>query len=187
MNILNRIFEIDYHMAKSDGKRGLILETPAKPEFLPAIVSTLSPGRFLVTDKLTTASRIRSGIFKSAENLDIYIPEIYSAALSLSESQQWPNRYETLDQCLDYIRKQSELSEFYPSVLMSSDSWADLCDLSGLDPAVENYRGSSVYITSIPGVMVFSRSDLVGLITQFTGSYASLVMHNVKMGVAFVI
>ncbi len=185
MNILASILELDYHKTKNPDSRGLILETPARIEFLPAIISSTTASKFLTSTRLTSEGRIRSGIFKSQENLDVYLVPLIDAAYKLSISQSWGNIFESDEPAVAYIKASADLDESPFTFLVKSGHGISSGDTEGTSVS-KKYLGARLVEWDQNYSVVFSRPDLVGLLTQFSNSHASILLHNVRLGMAFV-
>lgn len=186
MNILSTILEYDMHTSRSPNQQGIILETAARPEFLPAVVSTLSPSRFLTVRKLSREGRIRMGVFKTPENLDTHLPALIQAADALSRDESWENQFQDIKAAMAYVSVKSELDDCPMNLLISESAAPFVYDQLGLEPDAVKFNNCKIFTWSGSKSVVMSRPDLVGLLTQFKNSTAALILHNVRLGMAFV-
>jgi hypothetical protein len=177
----------------------LWIETPANPGFLPAIVSLSSP-KFGVTNKLVNGS-IRSGVFSyDSDRLDEMIPLMLDSAYKLSESQSWPNCFNKPIDAFTYIQEQSGMT-VHPHIVLVPISWSDsklkkwggdyisestnnIEKSVGITPLIYN-KICRVVRSNITMPVFFSRPDFVGMYTQFIGGKSSIILHNVRNGLAF--
>lgn len=194
MPLLLRLLDHDLHRARAGVQASpLILETPAKPTFVPAIVSTMDPGRFLISRRLTREGRIRSGVFsQDPDRCDDLVGPLVKAAYALSVEDSFPNRFGKAGEAFDYIQEQSG-AKAHPHICLvpagwigdEVDSFFGQGDMS--DSNVDIYRRiCRVIPADVEFPVFFSRPDFVGMYTQFLGGKASLVLHNVRNGIAFV-
>jgi len=200
--ILLRILDHDLHRYRQ-GVNGHVMwiETPAKASFLPAVVSLSTP-RFAVSRKLTQGM-IRSGVFKhDPDRLDEVIPDLMSAAYSLSTEEKWDNVHSSPKAAFDWLQRKSGTT-VQPHALLVPASWADarlekwagkgsisrgesVARPDGTKDAVTVYRKvSRVHRCQVPLPVFLSRPDFVGMYTQILGGRSSILLHNVKAGMAF--
>lgn len=197
--ILHRLLDHDLHRAK----RGvdaipMWLETPAKPGFLPAIVSLSTP-KFAVTRKLTDDGKLRSGVFSyDSDRIDEVIPNFIKSAHDLSVQMKWPNIFDKAKPAFDYIQKHSGM-KVHPHLALVPSAWTDakLTKWVGKSNIKTSMSKDSKTATTVlwdicrvqrcaVHVPVFcSRPDFVGMYTQFVGGKSSILLHNVKVGLAF--
>ena len=194
---LLNLLEHDLHRAsKGTSATPLLIETPAKSNFVPAIVSTNTPGRFLVARKLKSDSdgtRIRSAVFKhDPDRVDDLLQPLLKAAYDLSVLDDFPNRFSTPDKAFEYIADNAGTGA-HPHVLLVPQDWSVDRMKKSLGDLKESKSGSFIYrdfcrvINSNVDIPVFfSRPDYVGMYTQFLGGSASIFLHNVRNGLAFV-
>ncbi len=192
--ILIRLLDHDLHRARSDVQASpLMLETPAKPNFLPALVSTSDAGRFLVSRRLTKEGRLRSGVFsQDPDKSDDLIASVMKAAYKLSIDENFPNRFQTPRLAFNYIQEKSGASAHPHLVLVPADWLGDDIDSFFGKKEMSDSNGNiykkicRVIPSSVDFPIFFSRPDFVGMYTQFLGGRSSLILHNVKDGIAFV-
>jgi hypothetical protein len=174
---LEKILDVDLHRAKNDSpKTPLILDIPAKPEFLPIVSSTLDFGKFIAARKLSNTGHVRSGVFNSGSNVDSCIGPLFTCAYDLSKSDGFNNIFRTSHECYNYILESSGLKGQPHAFLGPPGVMSDEAVKLGVKLVipVEN---------CIPTFL--SRPDFVGLYTMFLGGKASIVLHNVALGCAF--
>lgn len=188
--ILIKILDHDLHRSRKDAAVPLWLETPAKIEFLPAIVSS-SRGGFLVSRRLTKDGRIRSGIFNyDPDKIDDIIGNMFSAAHSLSVEEGWENRFfgkSAASAAFSYIQMTSG-SKSQPHACLVPDHWDEsaMKKFMGKDLDSGVFRKiCRVYPCKVANPVMVSRPDFVGMYTQFVGGKSSIILHNVRYGLAF--
>jgi hypothetical protein len=202
--ILLKILEHDLHRSKRQNAVPLFLETPAKPQFLPAIVSS-SRGLFLVSRKLTSESKIRTGIFKyDSDRLDEIIGSMFRSAYELSKLEKWNNEFAKPEEAFAYIQTISG-TQSQPHICLVPDSWprTKLLKWAGKDNISESqiisggitnsnksvipkYKSiCKILPTNVDFPIFLSRPDFVGLYTQIAGGSSSILLHNIKNGIAF--
>jgi hypothetical protein len=188
--LMLKILENDLHRSKNQSALPLIVEVPAIPDFLPALVSN-STGKFLVARRLTGDNRIRVGVFQhDSDKIDQLIGPMVQAALSMSHEEGWPNVFGASEfkKAFDYIKTQSKMPA-QPHVCLVPESWPQdkISKLFGTDANIAKYRKyCRVIAAGVPCVVFLSRPDMVGLYTYFCGlNTIALLLHNVKKGMAF--
>lgn len=196
--ILLRLLDHDLHTArKSLAAVPLWLETPARPEFVPAVVS-LSRPVFSVNRSLREG-RLRSGVFQyDSDRIDEVIPDMLRVALRLSESDSFPNRFADPADAFAYIQSQSGLKNQPHAVIVPASwggdeivAWGQGAvsksdgSRSGMSSTYSYAKSCHVLSASVDVPVFFSRPDFVGMYTQFIGGRSSIVLHNVKSGLAF--
>ncbi len=188
---MTKILENDLHRSRSETAAPLIIEVPAIPEFLPSIVSN-SAGEFLISRKLTGDNRIRIGVFKyDLIKIDGLIAPMLNAALNLSIAEKWPNVFgsQEIKAAFSYIKKTSCVP-VQPHVCLCPDSWGqDKIERTfgcGNDEGVLRYgKHCRLIFAPVSFVCFLSKPDMVGLYTRFLNGAVSLLLHNVKKGMAF--
>lgn len=170
-----------------------MMETPAKSGFLPAIVSTTDPGRYLVSRRLTKENRLRSGVFpQDPDKADDVLKPILDFAYNMSIKEKFPNIFSSAKRAFDYIFECSG-TDAHPHVLLVPSDW----DTRRIDKLLNGKhlsdKNESTYMNIcrvIPALVTlptfFSRPDFVGMYTQFSGGRASVFLHNVKCGLSFI-
>ncbi len=193
--ILHRLLEHDMHHSRQSDVNPLIIETPAKTEFLPAVVSTSDWGRFLISRRLTKENRLRSAVFKNdSDRSDELLKPLIAAALKLSIEEKYENIFQDYAAAFNFIYKSSGTG-FHPHILLIPKKWRS-GKFNKLVPKDDVTEGDSVFplykkiCKVIPAPVdipvFFSRPDFVGMYTQFLGNKGSLILHNVRKGMAFV-
>jgi len=191
--ILLRILDHDLHRYKR-GVDGSIfwIETPAKPSFFPAVVSLSTP-KFSVVRKISNGS-IRSGVFNyDQDRLDEIIPDLMSAAYSLSVSEKWDNIHKKAGDAFDWLQKKSGTKAQPHCVLIPSkwsdkelEKWAGKTNLTNKDDSVIYRKICRIHRCGLDTPVFLSRPDFVGMYTQILGGRSSVLLHNIKNGIAFV-
>lgn len=205
--IIHKIFDHDLHRAKKNGAeaRPLFIETPAKLSFIPSIASSTVWNRYLTVKKLTGDGRIRSGVFRyDSDRLDEIIEPLFLAAYKLSIEEKWGNTFLRPKEAFGYIRKCSGVIS-QPHICLVPESWnqtklnkwAGRVNLEEAESteSKQNLNKHKVLIylkvcriyfckTEMP--VFLSRPDFVGLYTQIVGGMTSILLHNVRCGMAFV-
>jgi len=200
--ILLRILDHDLHKYKR-GVDGTIfwIEVPAKPSFLPAVVSLSTP-KFSVARKLVDGM-IRSGVFKyDSDRLDEIIPDLMNAAYELSLSEKWDNIHKTSESAFNWLQKQSGTEAQPHCVLVplswsqkELEKWAGKSNLThGSTPSNSDGTRDTVSVykktcriqqCGVKFPIFLSRPDFVGMYTQILGGKSSIVLHNIKHSIAF--
>lgn len=188
--ILLKILDHDLHRSRS-GKDAvpLIIEVPARKEFLPALVSNARM-EFLVSRRLTDDGRIRVGVFSyDSDRLDDVVGPMMRAALDLSVSQKWKNVFDSVEPAFHHVQRNSGLKT-QPHVCLVPASWSNprvsRAFGEGLDPEGARYmKTCRIVRAKIPFIAFCSRPDMVGLYTQFMGGKSSVLLHNVRNGLSF--
>jgi hypothetical protein len=186
--ILPSILEFDVHGSFSGKKHPLILEVPASPEFLPAIVSSSRPFKFIVNRSITKENRIRTGVFKYAEeNVDLLLSDMFEAAYQLSVDENYDNILLSPNLALKYIKDSSGLkSQPHGCLVPDSFSSEEFSRVFGIPPDSTDYNGVKLIRCNVKRVTFLSRPDFVGLYTRFMNEAISIILHNVRLGVSFV-
>lgn len=188
--ILLQLLDHDLHHSRQKDQVLLWIETPAKPGFVPAVVSG-STGRFLVCRKLTKDKKLRSGVFTyDSDRLDDLLGDLVTAAYNLSLTENWPNVFHGKDRfpsAFDFIRKSFGMStQPHVALIPAGQSRASFSKLAGKDLVDDLYRKvCRVIPCKVPFPVLFSRPDFVGMYTQFLGGRSSIALHNIKNGLAF--
>jgi hypothetical protein len=190
--ILLKILEHDLHRSRKTGAVPLMIEVPARPEFLPALVSN-ARGEFLTSRKLMSTGHIRVGIFSyDSDRVDDVLLAMTNAAYELSRDEGWKNIMTgrgVARSAFNYIRDQATLGQ--PHVCLVPNSWAKSAvrkffGPKNLDERKRKYRKYCHIVSSKVVMPVFlSRPDMVGMYTQFMGGSTSILLHNVRRGMAF--
>jgi hypothetical protein len=190
--ILHSILENDIHRSKVGSKAvPLWLEEPVPANCVPALVSG-SRGNFLVSRKLTNDGRIRVGIFdQDPDRSDDLVGPAFEAALSLSRAENWPNIFKgpsAISSAFDYVKKSCP-APGQPHVCVYPREWEPKVVKKAFGmpwSPVAKYKG---YCRLVPGPVnipvMLSRPDMVGKVSQIVGGKMSIVLHNVKLGMAF--
>lgn len=199
--IFLQIFDHDLHRSKR-GIDGTVfwIETPFKSSFLPAIVSLSTP-KFAVVRKISNGM-VKSGVFKyDQDRLDELIPNIMSAAHDLSVEEKWDNIHRTAKSAFDWLQKQSG-TELQPHCVLIPSSWdqsrllkwagkanitrGKIVSSGGTQDAVTIYKKiCRIYRCGVVSPVFLSRPDYVGMYTQILGGRSSLILHNIRHGMAF--
>jgi len=164
------------------------METPARPSFLPAVVSS-SQGKFLISRKLTRDGKLRSGVFKyDSDRLDEIIESMIQTCYDLSLDEAWPNIFtgkKPIHQAFDYIQTNTGVAS-QPHICLIPAGKTDFQKLAGKDLVDGVFKKvCRIQPSKVPFPVMFSRPDFVGMYTQFVGGRSSLLLHNVKNGLAF--
>ncbi len=193
--ISHKIFDVDLH--RVENKKLFMLESPANNEFLPSIVSSIAPNKFLTIRRLHPGNFIRSGIFEyDSDRLDEILSPLFKHAYELSLSENFSNIHKTFSEAHDYIKKYSSVKG-YPAYCLVPDGF----DVSKIENVtIPSYTSEEKNLSSLPiysdnckivhcsvdRPVFLSKPDYVGLLTSFMGRSYSLLMHNVELGVSFV-
>jgi hypothetical protein len=191
--IIHNILHFDFHIKKKDSVLPLITESPAQESYFPAVISN-TRGEFLVIKKIGKDKVIRSGIFPyDSDKIDDLIPNLFKCAFDLSIEQKWDNVFSDSDSAFKFIQSSSGL-KIQPHVCLIPDSWdmkkiekffkKDKLEIN--DSKIKYNKICSINKCKILSPVFLSRPDFVGMYTQFMGGLSSIVLHNIKLGIAFV-
>jgi hypothetical protein len=194
--ILLRLLDHDLHRTRQNLQAvPLWIETPAKPGFLPAIISgskmDIPEKRFLVSRKLTQDSKLRSGVFKyDSDRIDEVIGDMLHAAYDLSVKENWPNVFRgkgQLKNAFEYVQKKCGMkAQPHLCLIPEGPGVASFNKAAGKDVVDGVYRKVCRTTPCKVAFPVFcSRPDFVGMYTQFVGGRSSILLHNVQNGLAF--
>lgn len=186
--LMLKILENDLHRSHSATATPYMVEIPASPAFLPAIVSS-TRGKFLVSRNLTPEGRIKVGVFESnPDKIDDFIPAMLTAALELSRSEGWRNVFgpKAVKTAFEYVRSESHLP-VQPHVCIVPTSWDEdkVSKTLGLKGSKKYQKYCHVIHADVPFIAFLSKPEMVGLYTHFLGGPAALLLHNVRRGIAF--
>jgi hypothetical protein len=192
--ILHQILDHDLHRARQIGPRPLFVWQAAPPicrEPDSKWIVSNATGQFLATSAILEDGRIRSGVFVwDPDKIDGIIPLMMEAAYKLSVDKKWPNVFQgknSASKGFQYIEAQSGMVG-QPHVCLVPDSWdaSKLKGFFGKDLAESKYQKyCRVASTKIEFPVFCSRPDMVGMYTQIMGGKSSILLHNVKLGLAF--
>lgn len=189
--LILRILEHDLHRSKQGQKATpLILYTPAQPNFLPAVVSSARPDKFLVVRKMKD-NQLGSGVFNyGSENLDELLGPMFDKAYELSKSEGWSNIFSgrgRLKKSIEYIQETSGY-KIQPHCCLLPGDWSEskIIKFLGKKYDGKKYDGfCHVNLANVSRPIFLSQPAMVGLYTQFLGGSSSIFLHNVKLGIAF--
>jgi len=186
--ILLKILDHDLHRSRTGSAIPFMLEIPGRTDFLPAIVSSTRVEKFFVSKRLTDDGRIRTGVFPhSQDTIDSVIPSMISAAYDLSVSEKWNNIFHTPTDCFKAISASSG-SKSQPHACLVPSSWKPSVVSKIFGESLSEGRFMKVcriFPCDVSFPVFLSRPDFVGLYTQLAGGMSSIVLHNVKEGMAF--
>ena len=194
--ILLRLLDHDLHRTRQSLQAvPLWIETPAKPAFIPAIISgskmDIPEKRFFVSRKLTNDGKLRSGVFPyDSDRIDDVIGDMLRAAYNLSVQENWPNVFRGKNQlkgAFDHVQKACGMkSQPHLCLIPEGPEVAKFNKAAGKDLENGVYRKVCRTTTCKVSFPVFcARPDFVGMYTQFVGGRSSILLHNVKNGLAF--
>jgi hypothetical protein len=194
--ILLRLLDHDLHRSRANIQAvPLWIETPAKPAFIPAVISgsgmDVPEKRFLVSRKLTQDGKLRSGVFKyDSDRVDELIGDMMKAAYELSIKENWPNIFrgkKQLESAFGYVQKSAGVTSQPHMVLVPEGKAVAAFNKAAGKHLVEGvYRNVCRVTPSKVEFPIFcSRPDYVGMYTQFVGGRSSIMMHNIRNGLAF--
>jgi hypothetical protein len=155
-------------------------------------------GHGLVLDAPTDEKQLQqlylvSAVFShDSDRIDDVVPDMFDAAYDLSVEDGMPNVFsgpKCAMKAFSYVQKSSGM-KIQPHVCLVPESWSP-DEVSaffgdGYDPEKRRFHKYCRSIGSKVRRPVFlSRPDMVGLYTQFMGGGASIVLSNVRLGMAF--
>jgi len=190
--ILLHLLDHDLHRSRRTDAAPLMLETPAKRSFVPAIVSgsgmDFQDRCFLVARKLTQESKLRSGVFRyDSDRIDEILGHLMIAALGLSYDEGWPNIFpesKGIKQAFNYVQNSCGLkSQPHLCLVPENTSYPKIMGKDLVDGVYNKICRTMP--SKVPFPVFCSRPDFVGMYTQFMGGRSSILLHNIKNGLAF--
>jgi hypothetical protein len=187
--LMMKILENDLHRSRKPSAAPFMIEVPARPEFLPALVSS-TRGKFLVSRRLTDDGKIKVGVFDhDSEKVDELIPSMLTAACELSKEEKWGNVFgpRAVKTAFKYVSSHSHLPA-QPHVCIAPSSWSNLKfeKTFGVKKSELKYQKyCNMVQMDIPFVVFLSKPEMVGLYTHFLNGPASILLHNVRRGMSF--
>lgn len=191
--LLLKILEHDLHRSRSEEAVPLMVEVPAHSEFLPALVSN-ARAKFLVSRRLRDTGHIRVGVFPyDSDRLDDIVPVMMDAAYELSRDEGWDNVFDgrgPARAAFDYVNGQVPTA-MQPHVCVIPVTWSaakvrKFFGKKNLDEKGKRYRDRCRVVSAKVVMPVFlSRPENVGMYTQFMGGSTSILLHNIRRGMAF--
>jgi hypothetical protein len=194
--ILLRLLDHDLHRTRQSIQAiPLWIETPARPGFVPAVISrsTMEDPEtgFLVSRRLTQDGKLRSGVFKyDSDRIDDIIGGLVLAAYKLSLEEKWPNIFRgksQLKQAFEYVQRAGGMkSQPHMCLVPEGQEVSKFNKAAGKDLKEGVYRKVCRVVPCKVAFPVFcSRPDFVGMYTQFVGGRSSIILHNVRNGLSF--
>lgn len=189
--LILKILDHDMHRARGTSVRmPHAIIVPDAVGHVPVLVSS-TRGQFLVRRKLFQGGH-PCGVFPwDSDRMDDILGTMFSACLDLAREDKFPNIFKTAKEAFDYIQQQSG-TKVQPHACLVPETWtrAQLKKWGGKDlhteGGIDSYKKTCrVYQCKTPMPVFCSRPDFVGLYTQFMGSRASILIHNVRGGMAF--
>lgn len=188
MNLIQKILDNDLFRYRKESSLPLFIEVPCKKEFLPCLVSASRPDKFLEVNRLTPESNIRTGVFQyDGAHLDMMLSSLIEAAYQISVAKSFGNTFSEVKPAIAYIKKSSGLSNFPQQALYPMNSSEESLGKYGISL---DSKGSSNGVkwngTHVSRIVVLSRPDFVGMIHSMGRDHYSVILHNIKLGMAFV-
>lgn len=188
--ILTRVLHHDLH--KSDNPN-IFIPWIEYSHFhtLPVIVSS-SRGKFLTARRFHANNIIRAGTFNyDSDQIDNVLDDMFTSAMTLSKEEKWGNVFSgksAASNAFDYILDEDNFGQ--PHACLVPHAWTDDEKFAffGKRNIVNHVRYKKycrIYPAEVSFPIFCSRPDMVGLYTQFVGGTHSIVLHNIKMGLAF--
>jgi hypothetical protein len=187
--IISRILQHDFHKSKKENIWIPWIEFSDLP--VPCLVSS-TRGKFLVARKHHDNGIIKSGTFEySSDQLDDHLNPLIQSALNLSISEKHSNRFNGKTAAKDAFDFMLEKHKFgQPYICLIPNAWTDV--IKNKFFGKKNINESNKYneyckILTAPiefPVFLTKPSD-VGTYVQLIGDTHSIVVHNVKFGMAF--
>jgi len=187
--LMLKILENDLHRSRKQEAVSFMVEVPANPAWMPMLV-TSTRGKFLVSRHLTPENRVKVGMFDyDSDKIDEIVPAMLAAALELSRAENWENVFALSDikSAFNYIKDESHMP-VQPHVCIVPTSWESgkVAKVFGLKNGVKKHRKyCNIVHANVSFVTFLSKPDMVGLYTHILGGPASIVIHNVRRGMAF--
>ena len=196
--ILLRILDHDLHRSKRGIKASpLMIEIPARDNFLPAIISN-TRGKFIAVRKMVKEKQenvdgyIRVGMFEHhSDRMDEILSDLFDAAYNLSRDEGWNNIFfgkNAANYAFNYIGDASGMSDAQPHVCLVPKCWTSekIQEFFGVEYVGDKYKKFCRVVSTDVTLPVFlSRPDMVGMYTQFLGGKSGIILHNVRLGIAF--
>jgi hypothetical protein len=193
--ILLRILEHDLHRSRDANSVPLMISTPVPPKSVPAIVSD-TRGRFIAIRKMRQEGNfIASGVFEyDSDRVDDVVSDLFDAAYVLSCEDKLGNTFSGKDapkRAFNYIKRSSGIPG-QPHVCLVPESWKEtkikqFFGVKNLENVRKYQKFCRIVSTKVSIPVFCSRPDMVGMYTQFLGGKTSIILHNVKLGLAFVV
>lgn len=188
MHLIQKILDVDLFRYRKELSLPLFIEVPCKPEFLPCVVSAARPDKFLDINRLTSDKNIRTGVFQyDGAHLDSMIAPLFDAAYHLSLSKSFGNIFSDVKQATSYIKKSSGISNQPQQALYPLNMGKERLESIGINL---DANGSALGVkwngTNVSRLVVLSRPDFVGVIHSLGRDHYSVLLHNIKLGMAFV-
>jgi hypothetical protein len=117
---------------------------------------------------------------------------MFDSSFELSTLEKWDNIFESPSKAFSYIQEESGLKT-QPHICLVPDSWSDnklfkFFGKTNLDISVDMItynKVCSIRKCSVSLPVFLSKPDNVGLLTQFPNNLSSILLHNVRKGMAF--
>jgi hypothetical protein len=186
--LMTRIMQHDMHKASRDGLMVPWIELQGLK--LPVLISG-SRGNFLVARKHHPGDITRVGTFEAdSDRIDNYLDGLIHAARDLSREEKWGNEFTGRHAALNgfkHVHDEDNLAQ--PHIGLFPSAWGE--------DQVDAFYGKSnlkdgkyrkycrLFSAPISFPVFCGRPDMVGLYTQFMGGTHSIILHNIKMGMAF--
>jgi hypothetical protein len=204
MGILEKILDQDLHRSRKSDAIPYMTEIAAIPNLFPVVVSN-ARGGFVISPK-PIGSMARVGVFEyDLNNIDELISPMMKTCFELSKSQNFENVFKTPTEAFDYIKETSGL-ENQPHVCLVPNSWGqsktkkwlgksgekrdieegEKSDSIVIVPRISYKKVCRVLECGVDIPVFLSRPDFVGMYTRFMGVGNAILLHNVRMGLAFV-
>lgn len=191
--LILKILDHDLHRSRRpiDTLIPMTILVPDNKGHSPVLVSS-TRGKFIVRRKLFQGAH-PCGIFPyDSDRLDELIGPMVEAALQLSLDEKWDNVLSTPKAAFEYIQQKSGTT-VQPHVCLIPADWKDpqLTRWAGkasvaFEGGIITYRKTCrIYRCNTATPIFLSRPDFVGLFTQIVGGMSSVLLHNVRHGMAF--
>lgn len=188
MHLIQKILDNDLFRYRKDASLPLFIEIPCKKEFLPCLVSASRPDKFLEINRLTPELNIRAGVFQyDGARLDMMMSSLFNSAYELSLSKSFGNTFNDVKLAVAYVKKSSGLPNFPQQGLYPINSSEEYLASHGIkldaNGLCNGVKWNGTYVSKI---VLLSRPDFVGIIHSLGRDHYSVLLHNVKLGMAFV-
>jgi hypothetical protein len=206
LEILGKILGQDLHIRKNVAEKGrpLFIEVSMDKKFLPVVVSSTRWDKFITVNKVSKSGLIRVGIFDhDPDRIEDVLAPMFDHAFALSEELGSKNVFHDPLKAFNYIKKSCG-EDGYPQFVLVPESMPNdklnnvfgkdnvsIVDMTRGTTSMKSYtsvfnKSCSIVPCKTNKIVFLSKSEYVGLQTQILGGLTGILLHNVKLGTAFV-